>query len=142
MTAISPVPLLLKESQTTMTPITAASQLAVERFNAVMQSTTPASISHTNGVSPALVPEITTPATPGPSSIGTRILGTLQQSSNDLTGRWQAMAERLDHASAKPNVAELLHVQAQLLQVSVHYELVSKAISKSTQNVDTMVRMQ
>ena len=40
------------------------------------------------------------------------------------------------------NVAELLKVQVALMQISVQYELIGKAVSRSTQNLDQLVKVQ
>ncbi len=40
-----------------------------------------------------------------------------------------------------PNIGDMLRVQSEMLQVSVQYELVGKAVSRTTQNIDTLVRM-
>lgn len=119
---------------------TAPTQLASAQFNAVMQSSPTQGASE--AASAAALPDAASAAVQGPLNLGSQILGNLQRSSSELTGRWQDISARLDQASATPSVTELLQVQTQLLQVSVHYELVGKAISKSTQNIDTMVRMQ
>ena len=37
---------------------------------------------------------------------------------------------------------DLLKLQLQLVQVSVQYDLVGKAVSRSTQNFDQLVRIQ
>jgi type III secretion protein I len=42
---------------------------------------------------------------------------------------------------AQPAISDMLRLQTELLQVSVQYELVGKAVSRSTQNIDTLVRM-
>lgn len=45
-------------------------------------------------------------------------------------------------ASASLNIQDMLKLQMQLVQTSFQYELVGKAISRSTQNLDQLVRIQ
>lgn len=142
MNVLPQLPPGLNETVTTVPRLVPASQLATEQFNAVMQAGTPPGAGLDATTSSTAIPDVASAPPPGPLSLGTKILDGLQNSSNDLSGRWQSISERLDQTSATPNVTELLQVQTQLLQVSIHYELVGKAISKSTQNIDTMVRMQ
>lgn len=141
MNVLPPIPLNLNETVTAGAPLAPASQMATEQFNAVMQAAAPSGVSPDAATSATAIADAVPPPH-GPLSLGNQILGSLQSSSEDVSGRWQSISERLDQTSATPNVAELLQVQTQLLQVSIHYELVGKAIAKSTQNIDTMVRMQ
>ena len=43
--------------------------------------------------------------------------------------------------STEPSIADMLRLQADLVQISVQYEMVGKAVSRTTQNIDTLVRM-
>src|SRR5690625_2066619 len=135
------IPLDLKDTAQAAAAPAPASNQAMERFNAIMQ----ASPSDTAGsVTPAAISDTTAPAMPhGPLSLGNQILGSLQKTAGEVQGQWTSISDQLGKTStATPNIADLLQVQTQLLQVSIHYELVGKAIAKSTQNIDTMVRMQ
>lgn len=122
-------------------PVRAApSERAVEQFNAVMQAPPPVTSSGiearaAGGVSVAQVEE-------GPAGLGNRILSGIERSSVELSTRWESIATRLDQVAANPRVSDMLRVQTELLQVSLQAEMVSKAVSKSTQNIDSMVRMQ
>lgn len=51
------------------------------------------------------------------------------------------MAARLDAVAEQPELGNLLRLQADMLQLSVQYEVVGKAVTRSTQNLDTLVRM-
>lgn len=110
----------------------------IERFNAVMQADSASSAPGLAAV------QASTEAPKSILNLGEQILGKLQHTSGELQTQWQHITNNLNtaHTAAKPNVSHLLHTQAQLLQVSVHYELISKAVSKATQNVDSMVKMQ
>ena len=84
------------------------------------------------------------PATPGqaaaPRTLGDAILQGLQSASNDITSAWRATGEVLN----KPDitVSDMLRVQTMLLQSSVQYELVGKAVSKSTQSLENILKTQ
>ena len=59
----------------------------------------------------------------------------------DFSDTWKDIAHGLDGMGAQPAISDMLRLQTELLQVSVQYELVGKAVSRSTQNIDTLVRM-
>ena len=83
-------------------------------------------------------------ATPGgpaaPRTLGDTILQGLQSASTDITNAWRATGEVLN----KPDitVSDMLRVQTMLLQSSVQYELVGKAVSKSTQSLENILKTQ
>jgi len=78
------------------------------------------------------------PATP--RTIGDAILQGLQSASNDITRAWAGTGEVLN----KPDitVSDMLRVQTMLLQSAVQYELVGKAVSKSTQSIENILKTQ
>ncbi len=118
----------------------APSELAVEQFNAVMNAPSPA-VSSSSGAQ-AAGGATAAPVDDGPASLGNRILSGLERSSTELSSRWNSISTRLDQTASAPRLSDMLRVQAELLQVSVQSEMVGKAVSKSTQNLDSMVRMQ
>ncbi len=75
-----------------------------------------------------------------PRTLGDAILQGLQSASNDITNAWRATGEVLN----KPDitVSDMLRVQTMLLQSSVQYELVGKAVSKSTQSLENILKTQ
>ncbi|CFM75329.1 SctI family type III secretion system inner rod subunit BscI [Bordetella pertussis] len=73
--------------------------------------------------------------------LGRRILGQLRGGLADVAGKWRAVQTGLAEVSQAPTVVGMLDLQARLLQASVEYELVGKAIGRATQNVDTLARM-
>jgi len=75
-----------------------------------------------------------------PRTLGDAILQGLQSASNDITNAWRATGEVLN----KPDitVSEMLRVQTMLLQSAVQYELVGKAVSKSTQSLENILKTQ
>jgi len=75
-----------------------------------------------------------------PRTLGDAILQGLQSPSTDITSAWRATGEVLN----KPDitVSDMLRVQTMLLQSSVQYELVGKAVSKSTQSLENILKTQ
>lgn len=74
-------------------------------------------------------------------SMGDNILSGMQGLSNDFQQSVKAVSSVLTDG-ANLNVAELLRVQVGLMQISVQYELVGKAVSRATQNLDQLVKVQ
>ena len=86
-------------------------------------------------------PATGTPGGPAvPRTLGDAILQGLQSASTDITNAWRATGEVLN----KPDitVSDMLRVQTMLLQSSVQYELVGKAVSKSTQSLENILKTQ
>jgi len=81
-------------------------------------------------------------AVKGPSSVGDRILAGMQGVSSDFQSAWKSVSASLDSNSQSMGMQDLLKLQLQLVQVSVQYDLVGKAVSRSTQNFDQLVRIQ
>ena len=112
--------------------------LAAERFIAMMNAPEPP----LNGVSAALQSAFA-PSAPdaAQATLGGQILSGLKGVATDFSGKWGAITQGLDQMGGKPAISDLLRLQTELLQVSVQYELVGKAVSRSTQNIDTLIRM-
>lgn len=119
----------------------AADALVTERFNAMMAAPLAPLPGVELNATTAAVQGALSPLDPAPS-LGGRILDGMREATGELAGKWQNIAGRLDGMAAQPSIADMLRLQTDLLQVSVQYELVSKGVTKSTQNVDSMVRMQ
>jgi len=119
----------------------AADALVTERFNAMMAAPPAALPGVELNATAAAVQGALAPAQTAPS-LGGRILDGMREAGADLAGKWQDIAGRLDAMTAQPSIADMLRLQTDLLQASVQYELLSKGVTKSTQNVDSMVRMQ
>ena len=123
---------------TPVAPLAEPSALATERFSALMSAPVEPGLT---GVQAALQSAFG-PATAEPlPTLGNQILASLQSSTAEFSQKWQGISGGLDQIADRPAVADMLRVQADLLQVSVQYELVGKAVSRSTQNVDALVRM-
>ena len=79
---------------------------------------------------------------PSPSSktLGDAILNTLQTASTEMQQNWQKAAEVV--AGKELNMADMLQLQMTVVQTSIQYELLGKGISKSTQNLDQILKTQ
>ena len=71
-----------------------------------------------------------------------RVLNGMQNVSNDFRESWARAAATLGPDGATMDMQQLLRLQLHLAQASVQYDLVGKAISRSTQNFDQLVRVQ
>ena len=126
-------------------PATPPAQLATERFNAVMNA--PAAVEPggetpaLTGLQAALQTAFAAPVDADPQTLGNQILSSLRSTTTEYSEKWQGISGRLDAMAAQPTVADMMRLQADLLQVSVNYEMVSKAVSRTTQNIDSLVRM-
>jgi len=130
----------------------APNPLATERFAALMSAPV-ASAPAVAGAPAASAPALTgvqaalqsafVPAPP--ATLGGQILSGLRSTAADFSQKWRGVAGSLDQigqAGANgPSVSQMLRLQGQLLQVSVQYELIGKAVSRATQNVNTLVTM-
>lgn len=127
--SVSPV------SQTAM-----PSDIVADRFNAMMSagSVTP---STAMPVLHNIHPTSSTNALQEPQSLGSQILSGLNHASDNYAQKWKNVTSALDNMTSHPSASSMLKIQSELLQVSLQYELVSKAVSRSTQNIDTLVRM-
>lgn len=122
------------------TPATPPAQLATERFNAVMGAPD-ADAPALTGLQAALQTAFAPPVDAAPQTLGNQILASLRSTTTEYSEKWQGISGRLDAMAAQPSVADMMRLQADLLHVSVNYEMVSKAVSRTTQNIDSLVRM-
>lgn len=124
---------------------TAPSRLVTESFNAMMAAPE-AGVAGTGPSAAAAGPAglvASAPALPPDAAptLGNHILSSLRASAGEFSEKWQGIASGLDSMGTQPHMADLLRLQTNLVQASVQYELVGKAVSRSTQNVDALVRM-
>ncbi|MCY1198926.1 MAG: type III secretion system inner rod subunit SctI [Achromobacter veterisilvae] len=122
------------------TPPTPPAQLATERFNAVMSAPEAGAPSLT-GLQSALQSAFAAPVDAAPQTLGNQILASLRSTTTEYSEKWQGISSRMDAIASQPSVADMMRLQADLLQVSVQYEMVGKAVSRTTQNIDSLVRM-
>lgn len=78
----------------------------------------------------------------GPQSMGDRILQGMQSVSGDFQAAWKSVNTSLNASASSVSMQDMMRLQLQLVQVSVQYDLVGKAVSRSTQNFDQLVRIQ
>ena len=124
--------------------VAAPSNATTERFNAIMSASDPvqhlgatSAIAATNPSSHASV----APSLTGADTLGNQILSALQSASSQYAKAWHDTKTRLDGVTHQESISDMLRLQSDMLQMSVQYELVGKAVARSTQNVDTLVRM-
>jgi type III secretion protein I len=126
-------------------PIAAASPGSVaasdvQRFRSALNTddATPA-VAHATP-SPRDAVSVAPHAAQAPVTAGDAILSGLKTASADISQAWLQATQ----AAGKPSIstAEMLGVQATLLQASVHFELLSKGISKTTQSLDQILKTQ
>lgn len=85
----------------------------------------------------------TTNALPANPSVGDRILQGMENVSQTFRNSWEGVNKLLDTTHADTgNVQDMLKLQMQLTQVAFEYDLVGKLVSRSTQNIDQLVRVQ
>jgi len=102
--------------------------VALQQFNQFMQPS-PGGTSVTAVRSPtALAP-------------GDRILAGLDRHGATMTARWQSIQAMALRVGPEPSASALLHVSANMLQMSVEHELIGKVVSLSTRAVDGLTKL-
>ncbi|MPM23312.1 hypothetical protein SDC9_69783 [bioreactor metagenome] len=82
------------------------------------------------------------PALSADASVGDRILNGMHKVSEDFRHSFDSVNKMLDATGNNLNVREMLKLQLQLTQVTFQFDMVGKAVSRSTQNLDQLVRVQ
>jgi hypothetical protein len=109
----------------------------LESFRAAMMAPqAPASAMVAADVQSASFPPI--PA--GNPTLGDTILSGMRSVAEDTKKRYQVAAELLQKPN--PSVSELMTLQYSLLQSSLQFEMVSKGISTTTRNLDSILKTQ
>ncbi len=111
---------------------------ATQQFAALMQAPAaePAAASATAAAgTPA-------PVVTGSSSVGDKIINGMQNVSNEFRDTWTRVSDTLRADRPEMGMQEMLSLQLHLTQASVQYDLLGKAVSRSTQNFDQLVRVQ
>lgn len=122
-------------------PMAAPDSLAAARFSAIMgHQPTPVAEAVQVALAPAAAGSSVAATSPG--SMGERILSGMNNVSSDFQSAWKSVSTVLDANDKNMNMQDLLKLQLQLVQVSVQYDLVGKAVSRSTQNLDQLLRLQ
>lgn len=77
-----------------------------------------------------------------PATVGEAILDGLRGVSQDFQQRWQKVDATFSDPAKLATVTDMLRLQSQMLQLSVQYEMVGKAVSRSTQNIEQLIKIQ
>lgn len=127
------------------TGLAAAAPSDAERFTQLMQ-TAPLTATHAPEQSQAAASVHAASAAPAAhapvQNVGDRILSGMQNISQDMQQQWNAVHQTLKDGGSHLAMQDMLRLQLHLTQASVQYEVLGKAISKSTQNFDQLVRVQ
>ncbi len=114
----------------------AAGSSDVERFRQVLFAP--------RDVADSAVPAVATPVpetvTAPPKNLGEAIISTLQSASTEMGRNWNAAAQMVTQPDL--NMADMLRLQMTVVQTSIQYDLLGKAISKSTNNLDQILKTQ
>ena len=117
--------------------IAAPDGLAAARFQSLMQ-TPPAEMTAPAAAAQEAAGAVAAHST---TSLGDRMLAGMQSATSDIQGGWRSVASTLN-STAPMDTREMLQIQLQLSQIAVQYELLGKAVARSTQNIDQLVRIQ
>lgn len=122
---------------------TAPDALAAARFSEIMAQPVAippvVDVAQTAAASSSLPPA---PALSADASVGDRILNGMHKVSEDFRHSFDSVNKMLDATGNNLNVREMLKLQLQLTQVTFQFDMVGKAVSRSTQNLDQLVRVQ
>ena len=80
------------------------------------------------------------PAPLAAPSLGEAILSGLKSASTNLSSSWTNASQAL--SSPQLTMADMLMLQLTVVQSSIQYDLLGKVISKSTQNVEQIIKTQ
>lgn len=117
-------------------PAAAPDELAAARFASIMQSSEVVKAGSPQSANAA----VTAPAVT-PTSLGDRMLASLQGASEDFKDVWNRAETRLK-ANDSLHMQEMMVMQLEVMQMTIGYDLVGKIVSRSTQNIDQLVRVQ
>ncbi len=120
---------------------------AAERFAALMASgpadaTAVAAMDRPPAALSPVAGTIATTYPRGPDGLGDQLLQGLQRVQDGFNGHVTAVGRMLEPGAPALGVPELLRLQLGMAQLAVQVEVVGKAIGRSTQNIDQLVRMQ
>ena len=116
---------------------TSAGASDVERFRQVLFA--PDDAAAANGI-PATATPLTDMAVAAPKNLGEAIISTLQSASTEMNRNWTQAANLVTQGDL--NMADMLRLQMTVVQTSIQYDLLGKAISKSTNNLDQILKTQ
>ena len=112
-----------------------ADEVTASRFAEMMKTPAPAD-------DPSRVGSVAGTGEPArPATLGESILEGMNHLSHEFDEARRAVRATLDPGS-KMTFSDVLRLQLTLTELSIQNELVGKAISRSTQNIDQLVKMQ
>lgn len=117
-------------------PTAAPDDSATARFAAIMKSS---EVDKAGPSQSATIPAREPAASH--TSLGDRMLASLQGTSEGFKNVWSQTQARLQ-SDTSLQMQEMLAMQMQIAQMSVGYEVIGKGVSRITQNVDQLVRVQ
>ena len=112
----------------------AADPLATARFSEIMNAQPTPVAEAVEAAYPMVAPT-------GSRTLGDTILSGMQGLSTEFQQSWKTVNAVLDGGAAMTTY-DMLKLQMGLTQMSIQYDRVGKAISRSTQNLDQLVKMQ
>lgn len=115
----------------------AADDLVVDRFNKAMEVSGVAGVAPVDGVKAADSANGVQPA-----SLGASILQGLDSVSADVRSAWQSIKSGVPAAGVELRVSDLIAMQGKIVEFSFLYDLVGKGVSKTLQDLDSLVKMQ
>jgi type III secretion protein I len=130
------VSLLTSSTGASSAPVLAVDPLATAQFAQMMSPPPPVTDPVAAGAH-----ELVRSVAPENRTMGDNILSGMQGLSNDFQQSVKTVSSVLSEGGSM-NVTDLLKVQVSMMQISVQYELVGKAISRATQNLDQLVKVQ
>ena len=77
----------------------------------------------------------------GRATPGDGILNGLNSLGADMSRDWQSVKDVLAGKNM-PDIKDMLSVQVSLIGLSMHHELINKCVTRSTQNLDQLVKLQ
>lgn len=75
-------------------------------------------------------------------SVGDRILHGMHSASTEMRSAWNHVSDMLNADTPTLSMQEMLSLQLYMTQASMQFEMVGKAVSRSSQNFDQLVRLQ
>ena len=73
---------------------------------------------------------------------GDSILEGMKSLGSDFRESWSAMKAALDRPLDQMTLADMMRLQLQMVQLSVQVELIGKAVSKASSNIDQLSKLQ
>ena len=73
---------------------------------------------------------------------GDSILNGMSSVGTEFRDSWAAMQQALARPAGEMTTADMLRLQMHMVQLSVQVEMVGKVISKATQNIDQLAKLQ